>query len=181
MRLGRGPREVYRVYEEEEFLASTDHADLSIRSAPGSHERRLGRLAGATILAATLAGLTVLSTLTLNRGPLRLGGRARSSSGPRARAGIASAGIWVGSLAARPRPTEARPRRRNLLAVQRAPRSRPPVQGGTRSRLVVQGAQRSRRAMKPGAPMQVRSVLPLTANVSGDSRPPAHPEFGFER
>jgi hypothetical protein len=72
--LRRAPREVYRVYGEDEFLARVaDHRDVE-PAAPASAQRLLHRVAGTTMLLAAagmVGGLVALTSLSSGAGSRR--------------------------------------------------------------------------------------------------------------
>lgn len=74
----RAPREVYRVYDEDEFFARADHDERLLEpSASGIGERRLRRVAGATALLAVsgaVLGLVAIAGLPAPSGTRRRAG-----------------------------------------------------------------------------------------------------------
>jgi len=71
--LGRAPREVYRVYSEEEFFAIADR-DVRFDATDDAAERRLHRVAGATVLLAVtgaVGGLIAITSLSAATGARR--------------------------------------------------------------------------------------------------------------
>ncbi|MGO9762050.1 MAG: hypothetical protein ACLP1Q_12410 [Solirubrobacteraceae bacterium] len=92
--LRRAPREVYRVYGEDEFLAYAGRDERFEVAASASGERRLHRIAGATMLLAVtgaVSGLVAITSLS-------------SATGARRRAGnglLADAGAFAGTRTAR--------------------------------------------------------------------------------
>ncbi len=98
MLLRRAPREVYRVYGEEEFFATA--ADERSEPTDGAGEQRLQRVAGATVLlaaAGAVGGLIAITSLSTAAGARPAGGRIcsrpcarRTTREPRARGSGAS-------------------------------------------------------------------------------------------
>ena len=87
--LRRAPREVYRVYTEDEFLADASCEELFPTSGRAAGSRRLSRLAGTTLLlaaAGAVGGLVVLtSAQSLS------GGRRRERPRPAMTSGLLAA------------------------------------------------------------------------------------------
>ena len=188
--LRRAPREVYRVYSEEEFFACVDRDERSEPAGPVG-ERRMQRVAGVTVLLAAtgvVGGLIAITGLS-------------TSTGARRRAG---AGLLAGT--------------RSLISTQATPtrgwRELPGADGARRPSVhELRVARRTRRVLLPrrvraprsAAAARVVSVSDATATVTApdQSTPvvsgmPAQPvrarasaaatsqgsgqaEFGFER
>ncbi len=71
--LGRAPREVYRVYSEEEFFAYVDGDERS-EPAGAAGERRMQRVAGVTVLlaaAGAVGGVIAITSLSATTGGRR--------------------------------------------------------------------------------------------------------------
>jgi hypothetical protein len=195
--LGRAPREVYRVYGEEEFLEGVDlvdghrpraRAEESCRAMPAvprPGERRLRRLAGATLLVGAVGSagaLSAVSGLLSTRGAgRRLGGSLRASV-------AAAGGLSVGSHPSRGRigraRSMARSRRELRPARQLQPRHRA---AGVRRPASPQGAGRASLELPAQAPQHAYEA-PVSegrsaaiASVPAGARRPPHVEFGFER
>jgi hypothetical protein len=83
--LRRAPREVYRVYGEEEFFADTTaHDDRVGGTALGSGDRQLQRLAGVTVLLAAVGavgGVIVITSISPSSSRRRGGARSPAASG----------------------------------------------------------------------------------------------------
>jgi hypothetical protein len=183
MRLGRAPREVYRVYSESEFFA--DGADEKRREAEHgvAGARKLQRLAGVTVLLATVGavgGLIALASL-----PVLTGGRRRAGS--RASADLASPART--SLPLR-RQT---PLLHRLTAPSRSARAHKPAggtaqAGGQRTLHGTAGGRRHPPAKIVGptneqTPVGAELVASATASPRGAVvlTPSGQIEFGFER
>ncbi len=89
MVLRRAPREVYRVYSEEEFFdGAADMAPFTPTNSSGAGERRLRRLAGAAMLAGamgTMGGAVLLAGSRPTRGPDRRAGNGAAQALARGR------------------------------------------------------------------------------------------------
>ncbi len=96
--LRRAPREVYRVYGEDEFFARVDHDERPEPTAPGMGARRLRRMAGATMLLAVtgaVGGLVVIASLPAASGTRRRAGTGLLSATRSFAASRASRGqVW---------------------------------------------------------------------------------------
>ncbi len=176
MLLRRAPREVYRVYREEDFLthavAEEDTAPIpAVRTlrrnarkagSPGSERRLVRNVAAAVLVGAVVATVVLIATA-----------RPRPARAPR-----------------RARTASARPILRRLPARASAPAVAPP---GTRRRPVARSravARRGRLAVRPTA-RAPRPSTPASPPATGASAPelpvraiptaPVHREFGFER
>jgi hypothetical protein len=183
--LRRAPREVYRLYGEEEFLACAGGGEERAAATAVVVARRLHRVAGATaLLAATgaVGGLLAIAGPSLVVGDRRRVGAGllvatRSLASPRA----ARAHVWrepPGSYGSRQLSVRDRPADRAHVA-RRAGASRV---GASRA-----GAQRPLLDVasdRQGAPAEVAapaSVVRLTASAASQPRQPGQSEFGFER
>jgi hypothetical protein len=184
MRLGRAPREVYRVYNEREFFADGAHEErLEVERAVAGG-RRLQRLAGVTVLLAAVGaagGLIVVASL-----PSRAGGRRRGGS--RLAADVAS-------------PTRAsmpswrqQPRAQRLTAATGGASALKPAAGAVHAERQhsAPGAAGRRRAGSERVVGAVReqaaASVELAASAADTSRaavvatrPSGQIEFGFER
>ena len=186
--LQRRPREVYRVFEEDEFLAASTHEFRAMPAAPGASQWRVRRIAAAAALVAAtsaLAGLLAIAEMlpvSSNRRrtivPL-LAGRG-SAAAP------ARLSTHVGARAAQHQPTlSARARAADGRELStRARRLRRP-RLGRRSVLARRVASRTLRlALAQVAVPRSAPVAPAPASLTvGASEPPSadRPEFGFER
>jgi hypothetical protein len=172
MLIGRAPREVYRVYDAEEFLAEVG-VDAPVDEAPlYAGNRRLHQIVGAMVLVAAMGALGAL---------LAIIGLSSIGSGRRVRSGsLATAGSTTPSRVARvhlqqgalpSRPIRMRPARRRASA--RKPRR--PDSGGRARKFAAAPPRWSRQ----GVPARAAEVADV---VAGPSVPPPQPaEFGFER
>jgi hypothetical protein len=188
--LTRRPREVYRVFEEDEFLAADTHELAATPAAPVASQRRVRRTAAAAALVAAtsaLAGLLAIAEMlpvSSNRRrtvvPLFAGRGSAAAPAP--------ASTHVAALAARHQPTlparaPAADAREPSTRFRRLRRARL----GRRSVLARRVA--SRTLAQVAAPRSV-PVAPAPAAAPerasspvGASEPPSadRPEFGFER
>jgi hypothetical protein len=204
--LRRAPREVYRVYGEEEFLEGADHAEALQTLAragqggravlppavSGAGERRLRRVVGATLLVGAVGvvgALTAVSGLLSGRGTgRRFGGSLRASVGasvgPRvglhgSRAShVSLARIWQARAAQR-RRSELRPASQPARTKHGAAgeRRRGPAGGARRSSLEIAVLA----AQRPQAARVSVARLTAMAGAAASSQGPVRPEFGFER
>jgi hypothetical protein len=191
--LRRAPREVYRVYGEDEFLADPlcDERMRKLPAAAGA--RRLTRIAGATILvaAAGAVGGLIASTST----PSIAGNRRRERQ--RAQPAVASIGRTPASLPRVSRAREgadrsahvrasgytARRRDQSQSARQRARRHDiTPIRGGTLSSVSALGhggaPSPENASVIAGSPAD---APPAAAAVAVRPAAPDQTEFGFER
>jgi hypothetical protein len=199
MRVRRAPREVYRVYSEDEFfgedelLAGGVTDERHVRSAGGA-DQRWHTAAGVTIAAAAIGAIGGVVALTWVASAPRGGRRATAgllaAASSLAPSHLAGTHVWRGpSNAEGARPREmtvrrvavARASRRAGAPVRAVSARRPPVVG-TREQ-VTQTV-----AMTPTSYEAAAVARPL-ASAGAVSAPtaapqPAHPavsEFGFER
>jgi hypothetical protein len=195
--LRRAPREVYRVYDEEEFLARTD-CEASFEAVAASSERRLQRVVGATTLVAitgVVGGLVVFTSL-----PAVVGGSRRSRGRLAAASALASvrterAQMWraPADTARRPIPVAANRFLPRQLATRAQPARRgqrmeatPPPTG--LPAVVSPQARPAPRPQAPGRPAAGQSAAGQSAAGQSAAGQPAggqpvagQPEFGFER
>jgi hypothetical protein len=192
--LRRAPREVYRVYSEDEFFAeTTPHAEHVDAASPGSTERQLQRLAGATVLLVTVGvvgGMIVVSSVSSPASRRRGGARSSTASGSQPPAGDriarmqASAGMPDGTgrsvdrggtaphVGGRKR--QAGWRRRSLTK----PPHRVAPRGGVTQTVSVQDPAQVVLSVEAGTPVNVAEP---TTGASVASPKPVQIEFGFER
>jgi len=173
--LRRAPREVYRVYEEDEFFADAVHEERFGSTISDAGEGRVRRIAGAAMLlgaVGVVGGLVVVNSLPPARGPGRraLGGlRAKSRS--LAPAHVASARMWS-AFAASVRPRRATKRGSRPIGAGRRPRNR------IRSTEVAA----ARPSVDAAAVTEGRANgTPLAVSARVIPQPVGHAEFGFER
>ena len=169
MRVRRAPREVYRVYSEEEFfegdelLAGGVADEHDVRSARGA-DQRWHTAAGVTIAAAAIGAIGGVVALTWVASAPR-GGR-RATAGLLAAAGSLAPSHLAGTHEWRRHSDAEGPRPRGV-SMRRIAAAKPRRRAGTPVRAV--GSRRSP-VPGPSAPAQ--------------PQPPAHAaasEFGFER
>jgi hypothetical protein len=200
--LRRAPREVYRVYEEDEFFACADREERFESGASAPTARRSHRLAGATMLlavAGALGGLTATTGLSSVAGTRRRSGaRLLVASDPPASSRIANGRIWPAREGSNGRSATAPKDRgaasiRSLGGARRAANGHPAAvsrrKGGSRHAAIATaaGAPAAAGAVaagSTGAPIELASTAsapPAPATASARPRPPGQPEFGFER
>lgn len=188
--LRRAPREVYRVYSEEAYLAGVD--ELGEWHAPpakdGSHDRGLRRLGGAAALTGALGALGgVVAFMGLGaRSPARLlagsamaptrvapsmGVASRASGARRARAFRNGAVQRAGVVTRRVAVTRS-PVRRHRISASGAHSALPLRMAGVRSASPA-------RAIAGGTTVVYEAARAATAEAPGRSR--TQSEFGFER
>jgi hypothetical protein len=177
--LRRAPREVYRVYDEEEFLAYADGGECSQVTMSGVGGRRLHRVASATMLVAAIGavgGLVAIVGLSSVAGDRRrVGAGLLTATGSFASSRAARIHIWRERAGSRPRHQSARDRwAERVRGVRRAGVSR----AGARLSVL---AAASRRQISPAEVVAPASVARLTATVSAESQRSGQSEFGFER
>jgi hypothetical protein len=101
--LRRAPREVYRVYAEDEFFASQATDETFAESSPGA-DRRLLRLAGGAMLLAAIGAVGGLVAITSVSSAPRVGRRRGSgllaAAGLRGSSPLAGARVWQQPAAA---------------------------------------------------------------------------------
>jgi hypothetical protein len=199
MRVRRAPREVYRVYSEEEFfgedelLAGGVADERRVRSAGGA-DQRWHTAAGVTIAAAAIGAIGGLVALTWVASAPR-GGR-RATAGLRAAAGslapsrLAGTHVWKGpSNADGPRPRGVTMRR--IAAAKPSRRAGTPARARRSPGVGVREQFTQTVAMAPTSYEAAAVARPL-ASAGAVSAPtaalqplhPTHPaasEFGFER
>jgi hypothetical protein len=201
--LARAPREVYRVYSEEEFFGEDGLRGgvagaglFELVGSPGTGERRLRRLAGVAALAGAVGAVGATFAAT---GPWPAAGAGRSAVADSHATALMRIAARASMLGAR-RPGEAAPPVRRLLASTgslrpRGERRRP---GASRDAGVPRwrGGEYARQyadavfstphtapvpvlARPNAAPMDVASANAIRAAAMTPQ--PQHAEFGFER
>jgi hypothetical protein len=191
------PREIYRVYDEHEFLEGVLGSELSQPIAPGPPERRLRRLAGTATLVGTVGTVSGVIAVNTLLAPSGAGPRARGSvhaaadrsyarQAPSTEAAFAGAsapiswslprpGAYQHGSAYRPggayRPSGAHRRGRAGRSLFDRARERVGVEPH-RVRTIV---AHSILAVRPGG------VVATVASASGAPPSHEHAEFGFER
>jgi hypothetical protein len=191
--LRRAPREVYRVYGEDEFLARVAELRDIEPAAPASARRLLHRVAGTTMLLAAagmVGGLVALTSLSSGSGTgtrRRVAGllaaNGSRSERPRRPARLAPAEVWRQAAGARGyyrRGAQARkgsreraPQRAGRPTRRSLDRPEPPVVSVDRTVPVADEAQTR------GAPID--AVTSTSAAVASPLRRSGQSEFGFER
>jgi hypothetical protein len=195
MLLRRAPREVYRVYGEEEFFATA--ADARSEPTDGAGEHRLQRVAGATVLlaaAGAVGGLIAITSLSTAAGArrragadllvgVRLSGHARAERSrvwrePASPDGADRPGVIArrgGQRSARIRGVIDAGAPRRARAGSRPPAARAAAEP---ERADVAGSDHQIQPVASSSPAQ--SVRP-TASAASTSQRSGQSEFGFER
>ena len=188
--LQRAPREVYRVFDEDEFLARGAAQLGNSPATPQAAERRLRRIAGTTVLVAAagaLGGLLTVTGMFSVPGARRRAGARQPASNVLPTSSSLAATVAARHLAVPERSRHARVAERfKRVAVAR--RSRPDVRSvGKRRAISGSTGGRVRALAFAAAP---GSTPVAAAPSAGDTAPavdapqPRHsggPEFGFER
>lgn len=159
--LRRAPREVYRVYDEEQFLACAGH-DEPFEAVSASGERRLQRVAGATMLVAVtgaVGGLVAITSLSSTAGGARRSSGLLAAAGAALGARTVRAQMW--QTPAKAVPTVHRP----------APRRMPATQPGSAPAPQPRPMPQSQPVPQPVPPPQPEAP----------PQPAGQSEFGFER
>jgi len=176
--LQRAPREVYRVFDEDEFLARVEHEPRGVPPAPGAAERRVRRLGGTTVLLAAAGAvgglLAVVSVFSVS------GTRRRTAVRPLASTASTRGMVWSSSHVT------------GAWAVRTSPQSRGSRSAGAGThtkRTVAMPPTASRGASVAVVP--ARRSAPIEAGPSGSRayatvgvaqpRRAGRSEFGFER
>jgi hypothetical protein len=194
--LRRAPREVYRVYGEEEFFTCATNGEHMELATPATGVRRLYRIAGATMVLAAMGAVGALVAIAsrsaagdgrrVGAGLLAATGSLASSRGARTHV------LWRGSADAdgpRHRGAPARPadRARQVELARQIDRARSVRRASARPRANVAVVGH---ASAPIEPALQASVAGVTTQASAESRQPEQPapaqhagqsEFGFER
>jgi hypothetical protein len=166
--LRRAHREVYRVYSEEEFFACVDHDGRSER-AGAAGERRMHRVAGATVLLAAtgaMGGLIAVTSLS-------------TATGARRRAG---ASLLAATRSLRPSVHALRVAR-NTTRVMLLRRERAPRGAAAARHVAVANATGTVAVREQDTPIAATTpVQPVRAVAStAATSQPSGQEFGFER
>jgi hypothetical protein len=170
--LRRAPREVYRVYDEAEFLACADHGE-PFQAVAARGERRLQRVAGATMLLAVtgaVGGLVAITSLSSTAGGARRSGGLLASADAALGARSVRAQMWrapakAGLTARRPAP------RRIVVSAPPQPETQP------------EPVRQPEPVPQPATSQQpVKQLGSAPATQPETPQPPAgQSEFGFER
>lgn len=193
--LQRAPREVYRVFDEEEFLARVAHEPRTEPAAAAAAGRRLRRIGGATVLLAAtgaVGGLLAMAGVLSASGTRRRAGVRRlastASSGalqwPTAHVGgarvVRDRTISSGSrdLGEHPQTNHARVSRPPRSALRSLVKHRPAVVLSASRSMSVAVVSEQRSTPSEVAPS--RSNRPATVGASQPRRS-GRSEFGFER
>lgn len=196
--LRRAPREVYRVYGEDDFLARVaDHQDIE-PAAPASAERLLHRVAGTAMLlvaAGMVGGLVALTSLSSGAGTRRrIATRLLAVDGSRGApsrrsARVAPAEVWreaAGADGTRKHGARERTTSRTLVPQRaeeagRLPLDRPEPRVISPDRTVPVADEAQPRSAPIEAVTSTTSSAVATAVASQPQRSAGQSEFGFER
>jgi hypothetical protein len=188
--LRRAPREVYRVYSEEEFFAWADRDEHS-GSAGAGGERRMQRLAGVTMLLAATGAMGGLIAIT---GMARTAGARR-----RASAGLLSATrslisaqstrarVWReppgtdGSGGLRVPGSHVARRASRVMLLRRELALRSAAATGLANAAGVTPTIAVREQRLPIAVAKAVEPMRVTASTAATPQPSGQAEFGFER
>jgi hypothetical protein len=188
--LSRTPREVYRVYSEDDFLADPICGEPLQRSGAAAGSRRLHRLAGVTLLivaASAVGGSIVLTSVqSLAEGRRRVRARSEAASEPLAAVRASRPSVWrqrvTGGRARTDRGNVSHHTARQhgrvpaaLVARQKLNSAEPPVLA--RERAITPAPQ-------SGPPVEVVAAAgpePALATVADKAGESGQAEFGFER
>jgi hypothetical protein len=190
MLLRREPREVYRVYSEDEFFECAAADEPSVATATGAERRH--RAAGVTMLLAAVGavgGLIAIASLTPAARSGRRTGGLLAAARPSAASRLQSALVWRQSAnAAGLRPRSAPPRQ--MPRAHRSRRVTAPARGTVAARShnrvarvpavpILAPAQQRLQVVAAAGRVEVATSAPVGRNPS-PSRSGAS-EFGFER
>lgn len=193
----RAPREVYRVYDEDEFFARADHDERLLEpSASGIGERRLRRVAGATALLAVSGA--VLGLVAIAGLPAPSGTRRRAGTNLLAATGsIAASRASLGQPRREPATSAASGRQsvresassRARVPVRRASPSPSPsvrARAAEPPRRTLASAQTTVIAMSPRGAASEAAASPsqpvrTMASAAAAQQRSGQAEFGFER
>ncbi|MBA3808825.1 MAG: hypothetical protein H0X28_10600 [Solirubrobacterales bacterium] len=184
----RRAREVYRIYDELEYVSGVEGADLLASSAPGSGARRRGGPAAATVAVLAVGGTSV--TLLAMHGSEGPAGKGRLADAPRSaapdRVGAVASGADVGqriileqrraSRAVRPRGTRRAPWR-SRVAVRAAHARAVETKRAAGMHAIDATPAVNRPPSATAADVPVRTI-PTAAGEPSRAR---RSEFGFER
>jgi hypothetical protein len=184
--LRRAPREVYRVYSEDEFLSDTTCQELSRTFDGAARTQRRHRLASATLLlaaAGAIGGLVVLTSVeSLAGGRRREHSRPTASSGSLAVVRALRTSVWLPPRTARSdrpaRGSASRPtgQRNGRALALRAPKRTQDVAASSELARVHAGAPA---AQSPA--VEVAASAGAQSPVAAAASEPGRAEFGFER
>jgi hypothetical protein len=192
--LQRPPREVYRVFDEDEFLARGGPEHHSASAPPSGGQRRLRRIAGTTVLVAATGAvgglLAMAGVFSVSGNRRRAGARLFAATAP---SGVPrSSSSHVATLAAPRDPTVSGGSRYADagLRSKRVRVSRPPrlnARSAVKRRVA---SVSSSRMQEPASVIARRSTAVQAAPLAGHALPTSgrgqpqrwgRPEFGFER
>jgi hypothetical protein len=181
--LRRAPREVYRVYDEEEFLADAPYDERADASHVGAGEPRLKRLATVTLLLAAVGALGGLVVLAGASSVAR--GRRRG-----ARTSAAAARLVPGGTRRRRERVSSRVHGRLIVGARPTRLVRSPHRTGRHTRILAAPRPRGTGMIDVAVSASGAGLVNATARVSvADLRasasavrlPQQRVEFGFER
>lgn len=184
MLLRRAPREVYRVYDAEEFLADARVDEITEAAPQAPPRRRKGarwrhQIAGAMMFVSAMSALGALLAVV---GLSSIGSGRRARSGPRTTAGSTET-----AQVSRVRPGLERaapgapPRRARMRRARRHDPTRSAHRPDGDSQARASAAAASPRPRVQGIPARAVEVAHLLARASAGQAGPRPAEFGFER
>jgi len=184
--LRRAPREVYRVYGEEEFFACAGGDErLEVAASGMGERRRLQRVAGAAMLLAAVGavgGLIAITSLSPVAGDgRRVGAGLLAATGSLVASPAARAHVWrerAGSDGPRHRSVRDRQADRRSAPDPRADRARSVRRAGAPHMMAAVALRQPSAPIEAAAPA---SVARLTARASAGPQRSGQSEFGFER
>jgi hypothetical protein len=200
--LRRVPREVYRVYAEDEFFAlsvdpfvDTERLERTAASAAETHGRMLRRLVGPTLVltvAGAVGGLALLADRSPSAPARHSYGREIAASGSPGRSRTARAQVWRGPARLNPSAGAAPKIRggrhgelvRRIAALAHG--TPPHAARGTLARRVLAAVRGGLAAASPESTHASVGIaaVPAAAPVQASAGPAGNPgqaEFGFER
>lgn len=181
--LRRAPREVYRVYDEEEFFAADAREEHVQAAAPGTGVRWPQRVAGATVLLAVTAAVGGVVAIAGTR-PARGGGRRAGASLLAATGSLVSARarVWRAPAGSGGPRRQGSPSRRARDVPPSWARARVAIGARAEARpRLASASPRLRPVQVEAAVASARVAQPAAVSASAGVRVPGPAEFGFER
>ncbi len=185
--LRRAPREVYRVYGEDEFFACADRDERLQTTTSVAGGRRLRRVAGATmLLAATgaVAGLVVIASLPSVTGIRRRAGTGLLAADSFGTSHGSRGQVWREPAGAAETPSRSM-RMQDADRVRVAARVGAPERAARPRRAIVPAETAAAAVARQGAPVESAASPPqplrMTASAAAVPQRSGQSEFGFER
>ncbi len=182
--LRKPPRQVYRIYSEEEFLRAEDwpaEAELDHAAIGDREPRSWGRVVGIAALIAAVASVAGIVTMSEVRSRV---GSDRRSVGRRIALGASIADRPVAIASEASSRIDRRAAGRKIRSHGRAPRAPAPIGRVDERHAAVERAPVVAQAYIPSRPHPVATVATVPATTVTTAKAPANgarPEFGFER